>query len=45
MNFEQILLNKVFCRMFGLIVIEGMALSGQPWIINEIVLELAAQKK
>ena len=36
MNFEQILLNKDFCMMFGLVVIEGMTLSGHPWIINEI---------
>ena len=24
MNFEQILLNKDFCMMFGLVMIEGM---------------------
>ena len=23
--------------MFGLVVIEGMTLSGHPWIINEII--------
>ena len=36
MNFEQILWNKVFCRMFGLVVMEGMTLSGHPLIINKI---------
>ena len=25
--------------MFGLVVIEGMNLSGHPWIINEITLQ------
>ena len=28
MNFGQNLSNKVFCRMFGLVVMEGMTLSG-----------------
>ena len=36
MNFEQILWNKVFCRMFGLVVIEVMTLSGHLSNINEI---------
>ena len=37
MNFEQILLNKVFCRLFGLVVIEGMTPSGHLSNINEIM--------
>ena len=36
MNFELILWNKVFCRMFGLVVIEVMTPSGQLSNINEI---------
>ena len=36
MNFEQILWNKVFCRMFGLVVMEGMTPSGHLSNINEI---------
>ena len=36
MNFEQILLNKVFCRMFGLVGIEGMTPSGHLSNINEM---------
>ena len=36
MNFEQIQLNKVFCRMHGLVVIEGMNLSGHLSNIDEI---------
>ena len=36
MNFGLNLWNKAVCRMHGLVVIEGMTLSGHPWIINEI---------
>ena len=36
MNFGLNLWNKVFCRMFGLIVILFMTLSGHPWIINKM---------
>ena len=36
MNFEQILWNKVFFWMFGLVVIEGLTLSGHLSNINEI---------
>ena len=36
MNFEQILWNKVFCRMFDLVVIEVMTPSGHLSNINEI---------
>ena len=36
MNFEQILLNKDFCMMFGLVVIEGMTPSKHLSNINEI---------
>ena len=35
MNFEQILWNKVFCMMFGLVVMEGMTLSGHLSNIND----------
>ena len=28
--------NYLQCRIHGLVVIEGMNLSGHPWIINEI---------
>ena len=37
MNFGLNLWNKAVCRMHGLVVIEGMTLSGHPWIINEIM--------
>ena len=33
MNFGLNLWNKVFCRMFGLIVMLIMTLSGHPWLI------------
>ena len=36
MNFGQILWNKVFCRMFGLVVIEVMTLSGHLSNIDEM---------
>ena len=36
MNFGLNLWNKAVCRMHGLVVIEGMTLSGHPWIINEM---------
>ena len=36
MNFELILSNKVFCRMFGLVVIEVMTPSGHLSNINEM---------
>ena len=36
MNFGQNLLNKVFFRMFDLVVMEGMTLSGHPSIINKM---------
>ena len=36
MNFEQILVNKIFCRMFDLVIIEVMTLSGHLSNINEI---------
>ena len=36
MNFGINLWNKAVCRIHGLVVIEGMNLSGHPWIINEI---------
>ena len=36
MNFGLNLWNKAVCRIHGLVVIEGMNLSGHPWIINEI---------
>ena len=35
MNFGLNLWNKAVCRIHGLVVIEGMNLSGHPWIINE----------
>ena len=38
MNFEQIQWTKVFSRMLGLVVMEGMTLSGHPSIINKIIL-------
>ena len=28
--------KKGVCRMHGLVVIEGMNLSGHPWVINEM---------
>ena len=37
MNFEQIQWNKVFCRIYGLAVIEVMTLSGHLSNIDEIV--------
>ena len=40
MNFGLNLWNKAFCRMHGLVVIEGMTLSGHPWIINEIRIQI-----
>ena len=40
MNFEQVLWNKVFCRMFDLVVIEVMTPSGHLSNINEIELFL-----
>ena len=36
MNFEQIQGNKVFCRMYGLAVIEVISLSGHLSIIDEM---------
>ena len=43
MNFEQILWNKVFCKMFGLVVIEVMTPSGHLSNIDEITV-LQAKK-
>ena len=40
MNFGLNLWNKAVCRIHGLVVIEGMTLSGHPWIINEILFVL-----
>ena len=40
MNFETILRNKVFCRMFGLVVIEIMTPSGHLSNINEMIVGL-----
>ena len=38
MNFGLNLWNKAVCRMHGLVVIEGMTLSGHPWIINQMIM-------
>ena len=37
MNFEQIQWNKVFCRMYGLAVIEVMTMSGYLFNIDEML--------